>query len=227
MGSHNRAQTVVGVSNSGGPLPHRLGYRVFQCSCSCCHRNDFCAEQTHPVHVQRLPAGIFLSHKYHALHAHQRRGSGSGDAMLSCSCLRDQTGFPHLLRQERLPQHVIDLVRARVVQIFPFQIDLRAAQIFCHLLRIIESRRSSRILIEQFCQFPVEFRVIFIMVIRFFQFNYRIHQCLRDILPAVNAKASVWIRHHCSSFLTAAAKAAIFLLSFFPSVSMPELTSTP
>src|SRR5699024_9870035 len=66
--------------------------------------------------------------------------------------------------------------------------------------------------------------VIFIVLIRLFQLVHRIHQCLGDILPAVNAVSSFL---HIAMLLTAATAAIIFSLSFFPSVSTALLRSTP
>ena len=113
-----------------------------------------------------------------------------------------------------------------MIEIFPLQIYSGAAQVFCHLFCKIQSGGSACIFIEEFCQFPVEYRIIFIVVVRVFQFDDCIHQCFGDILPAVDAEASVWIRHDLPSFLTACTNAVIFILSFCPSVSTPELTST-
>ena len=98
---------------------------------------------------------------------------------------------------------------------------------FAHFFREIEPGGPSRVFVEEFRQLPVKFRVIFIIVVGFLQLNHRVHQGFGNILPAVNAEAPLWICHNRSSFLTAAAKAAIFSASLYPSVSMPELTSTP
>ena len=104
--------------------------------------------QFHPVDVQRLSAGVFFSHEHHAGHVHQRRGRGRSDTVLSGAGLGNQAGFAHLLCQKRLSQDIVDLMRARVVQVLPLEIDLRTAQVLCHLRGIVEPGRSSRIVVE-------------------------------------------------------------------------------
>ena len=113
--------------------------------------------------------------------------------MLPCARLSNHPCFAHFLRKKYLPKHIVNLVGARMVQIFPLQVHLRATQIFRHMGRIVQPGGSSRIFIQQFRKLPVKLRVILIILISFFQFYHCIHQSFRDILPAMNAKSS--IRH--------------------------------
>ena len=69
--------------------------------------------------------------------------------MLTGAGLGDETGLAHLLGQQCLPQHVVDLVSAGVVQVLPFQVDLRTAQVTGHLLRIVQQRGATGIFIQQ------------------------------------------------------------------------------
>ena len=215
------------VADPRGPLSHRLGHRVFQGRGSRGDGDDLCPQQLHAINVERLAAGVFLPHEHHTGHAHQGRCRRRRDAVLPGSRLGDQTGLAHLLRQKRLPQHVVDLVGARVVQILALQIDLRPAQVLRHLGCVIESGRTPGILVQKLCKLPVEVRICLIAVIGPFQLDDRVHQRLGDILAPVYAKTASWICHLLSSSRTAATNAAIFVRSFRASVSIPELTSTP
>ena len=225
MRPHHRTQTVMGIADPGGPLPHGFRNRVLQGGRSGRDRDHLGSQQAHAVDVEGLSSGVLLSHENHALHSHQRGRRGRRHSVLARSRLRDQTGFSHFLRKEGLPQHVVDLVRAGVVQVLPLEIDLRAAKILRHFFRKIKPRRPSRVLIQKRCELPVEFRILFVSVISLFQLDHRIHQRLRNVLPSVAAESSIWICH-ISAFLTSAANAAIFFSSFTPSVSMPELMSS-
>ena len=150
--------------------------------------------------------------------------------MLARAGLGDQAGLAHLFGQQGLAQHIVDLVGAGMVQVLPLQVDLRPAQVLCHFLRIVQPGGPAGVFIEQRPQLPVELRVVFIVVVRFLQLDHRIHQRLRDVLAAVDAKASVLIGHGLSpsgTLRTARTNAVILFSSFRPSVSMPELTSTP
>ena len=64
---------------------------------------------------------------------------GGSAAMLTGSGLCNQTCFSHLLCKKRLTKHIIDFMCTSMIQVFTFQINLRPAQIFCHLLCKIKS----------------------------------------------------------------------------------------
>ena len=116
---------------------------------------------------------------------------------------------------------------AGVVQVLAFQVNLRAAQVAGHLLRVVQPGGAAGVFIKQLGQLPVELRVVFVVVVRLLQLDDCVHQRLWDILSAVYPEPSLGIGHSIASFLTAATNCAIFSWSFRPSVSMPELTSTP
>ena len=116
--------------------------------------------------------------------------------MLAGTRLRDQTGFAHLLCKQRLPETVIDLVRTGVVQVLPLQINLRAAKVLRHFLRVIQAARPSGIVMVECRQLPAEFRVLLVVIIGLLQLDHRVHQCLRDILPSVYPEPSARIRTH-------------------------------
>ena len=113
--AHHRAKAIVCIRNPGSPLPHRLGNRILQGGRPRLHRNHLRPQKPHTVHIQRLPDSIFLAHKHHALHAHQRRRRGRGYPVLPRSRLRNQSGFAHLLCKKGLPQHIVDFVGSCVV----------------------------------------------------------------------------------------------------------------
>ena len=79
------------------------------------------AEQAHAEHVQRLAAHVDLAHVHDALHAEQRGRGRGGDAVLARAGLGDQARLAHAPRQQRLAEHVVDLVRARVVEVLALQ----------------------------------------------------------------------------------------------------------
>ena len=151
---------------------------------------NFRSQKAHPIHVQRLTLRILFSHKYFTFHPHHGSCCSCRHPMLTGSCLCDHTGFSHFLCQQYLPQHVINLMCTGMIQIFSLQIHFCPAEILCHMSRIVQPGRSSRIFIQKLRQFPVELRVIFIMIVGFLQFQNRIHQRLRNILSAVYSKST-------------------------------------
>jgi hypothetical protein len=87
------------------------------------------AQQAHAEDIQPLPSHVLFAHVDDALHAHQRANCSCCHAMLAGSGLRDDALLAHALRKQDLPQAVVDLVRAGVQKVFPFQPDLSAAQV--------------------------------------------------------------------------------------------------
>lgn len=66
--------------------------------------------------------------------------------MLSCACLGDDAGLAHTLAQQRLPKGVVDLVRPRVVQVLPLQVDLRPRAVSpAHTQNVMEPDRDVRV----------------------------------------------------------------------------------
>ena len=66
-----------------------------------------------------------------------------------------------------------------------------------------------------------------VVVISLLQLDDGVHQRFGNVLSAVHAETSVQIRNFQPSLRAAATNAAILTSSLTPSVSMPELTSTP
>ena len=85
--------------------------------------HDLGAEQLHPGDVQRLPAGVLGAHVDDALQAEQGARRRGGDAVLAGTGLGDHPGLAHALGEQRLTQHVVDLVRAGVVEVLALEQD--------------------------------------------------------------------------------------------------------
>ena len=111
--------------------------------------------------------------------------------MLTCSGLRDYTGLAHLLRKESLTEYVVYLVRTGVVQILALEVDLRAAEILCHLLSVVEQGRSAGVLAQQGVQLVVELLVVLVEFVSVLKLVYFIHERFGDILSAEIAVASL------------------------------------
>lgn len=78
------------------------------------------------------------THVDFALQSEQRGRRGERHPVLPRAGFRDQRGLAHPLRQQRLTQAVVDLVRARVVEILALQVDPSSAELTCQVLREVE-----------------------------------------------------------------------------------------
>ena len=84
------------------------------------------AEQAHADDVQRLAPHVFRAHVDDALEAEQRTGGGRRHAVLPGAGLGDDAPLAHALGEQRLPQRVVDLVRAGVRQVFALEENAHA-----------------------------------------------------------------------------------------------------
>ena len=129
----DRAEQVVRRLDVGDPVAHRLVDRVLERAGAGRDRDDLGAEQPHPGDVERLAPGVLLAHVDDAVEAEQRRGGGGRDAVLAGAGLGDDPGLAHPLGQQRLAEHVVDLVRAGVVEVLALEQDARPAGVLAQV----------------------------------------------------------------------------------------------
>ena len=86
-------------------------------------RDHLGAEQLHPGDVERLALHVDRAHVDGAVEAEVRRGGGAGDAVLAGAGLGDHPGLAHPPGQQRLAEHVADLVGAGVVEVLALEQD--------------------------------------------------------------------------------------------------------
>ena len=94
----------------------------------------------------------------------------------------------------RLPQGIVDLVRAGVQQIFALQVDLSPAAVLCQAFGEIQIGRAA----GEFAQLKIEFflkRGVFASTpIRFGQLEKRRHQSLGHVHAAIGAEVPTRVR---------------------------------
>ena len=115
-------------------------------------RDDFGAQQSHPGDVECLPRGVDGTHVDHALQPEQRARGRGGHSVLARTGLGDHPRLTHLACQQRLTQHVVDLVRTGVVEVFSFEEDPRATGVLAEPGRLVQRRRPAGVVRLQ----PVE-----------------------------------------------------------------------
>ena len=119
--AHHRAEQVVARLDRGHPVAHRLVDGVLERAAARRRRAHLGAEQAHAEHVERLALHVDLAHVDDALEAEQRGGGGGGHAVLAGAGLGDDAALAHALGEQRLAEHVVDLVRAGVVQVLALE----------------------------------------------------------------------------------------------------------
>lgn len=112
------------------------------------HGHDRRAQHLHLPDVGLLALDIGLPHVDHARHVHQRADRRRGHTVLPGPRLGDDARLAHPPGDQDLPDGVVDLVGAGVVEVLAFEVDAAAvalAQPACE----IERRRPARIVAQQ------------------------------------------------------------------------------
>ena len=128
MGPSRGAEAVVRVVGVGDPVPEGLVDRVLQRLGAGLDRHHLRAKQPHPRDVEGLTCGVDRTHVDDALQTQQCTGRRSGHPVLARTRLRDHPRLAHLLRQQRLTEHIVDLVRSGVVEVFSLQEEPRSSR---------------------------------------------------------------------------------------------------
>ena len=115
------AEEVRRVVDGRDPVAERLVDGVLEGAAAGVDRDDLRAEQAHPDHVERLALHVDRAHVDGAVEAEVRRGGGGGDAVLAGAGLGDHAVLAHPLGEQRLAQHVADLVGAGVVEVLALE----------------------------------------------------------------------------------------------------------
>ena len=122
------ADAIEGVVDVGDPVAQRLVHRVLEGPRAGLHRPHLGAEHLHAEHVRLLPLDVDRAHVDDAVEAEARAGGGGRDAVLAGARLGDDALLAHAPGEQDLAEHVVDLVRAGVVELVALEVDLRAAE---------------------------------------------------------------------------------------------------
>ena len=117
---------------------------------------DLGTEQAHAEHVRRLPLDIRRTHVDDTGQAEARGDGGGGDPVLARAGFGDDPRLAHFSGQQDLPETVVDLVRARVVQLVALEIDLRSAELFRQPFGEIKWAGPARIVRVEVFEFGLE-----------------------------------------------------------------------
>ena len=190
MRSQHAAQKVMRGADIGHPVAHGFVDGVLQGARTRVHAAHLGAQQLHAEDVQLLPPHVFRPHVNHALHAKERAHGCGRDPVLAGAGFGDDAMLAHASRQQRLPDAVVDLVRAGVQQVFPLQIDLGAAKLLGEPLGQEQRCRTPREIGQQAVELVAKCLVFARHGIGSLEFLQRRHQGLRNVAPAIGTKSS-------------------------------------
>jgi len=127
MGPGGRAHQVMGALDAPRPIAQRLVYSILEQPGAGPHLMHLGPQELHAEDVHALPRHVPLAHVHLRPEAEHGGGHGGGHPVLPRPRLRDEPLLPHAPGQERLPHHVVELVRPAVAEVLPLQVDLRPA----------------------------------------------------------------------------------------------------
>ena len=184
---HDAADQVMRGFDIGHPVADGFVDRIFQRPRAGGHRHHFRLQQAHPKHVKGLAADVLLAHINDALQTQHRGGGSGGDPVLSGAGFGDDAPLAHKLRQQRLPQGVVDFMRPGMRQILPLQVNFGAAQMLRQVFGVIQRRRAAYVRCQEAGEPRLEPGVSLDLPVGGLQLRHRRHQRLRDIPPAKSA----------------------------------------
>ena len=190
-------------------MPQRFVRRVLERPGAGRDRNDLRAHQLHAVYVEPLAPHVFFAHVNHTVETESRADGCRGHAVLACAGLGDDAALVHALRQQHLPQRVVDLVRARVVQVLALE-QHRDSDLRGQARHRGDGRRTTHVILEQIVELAPELRIVAGCVIHGRQLLERVHQRLGDVAAPIRAESSAGYVSHGRMHLSRASSAVTF-----------------
>ena len=126
----------------GNPLSERLVDRGAQGLVARLHRDHLGPQAAHSIDVRRLAFDVDRTHVHRAGQADPGTRSSRRHAVLAGARFGDDPFDAEPLRQQRLADRIVDLVRARVRQVFALQPDF-GTPAFAEPRRVRERRRPA------------------------------------------------------------------------------------
>ena len=133
------------------------------------------------------------AHIDHAFQAELGANRGGRDPVLAGPGLGNDPGLAHPAGEDDLAQHIVDLVRAGVVQLVPLQVDLGPAEMGGQTRREIQRRRAADIMLPQVSHFRPKGRVGLGKFIARFKVKDQRHQGFGHKTAAEPAKPTLLI----------------------------------
>mmetsp|Transcript_98813 Transcript_98813/g.235543 ORF Transcript_98813/g.235543 Transcript_98813/m.235543 type:complete len:583 (-) Transcript_98813:72-1820(-) len=191
MRANCAADDVVSAANVGHPVSQGLVHCILQGAAATLHGHHRGAQLAHSEAIQLLPLGVNLAHIDYTLQVQQRASRSGGYAMLPCTRLRNDPLLAQLNRQQRLTDGVVDLVGARVSQLFTLEPNLGSAAEVGEALGVVNGRGAPDELFPQTRQLRLEDWVYLPLGPSLFQLMVRHHECLGNEAAAKNAVTKV------------------------------------
>ncbi len=193
VGARHRSDAVERVTDIGDPVAQRVVHRVLQRASTRGDGDDFGAQKPHAEDIGCLSFDIVRAHVDHAFQAKLGTDRCRRYTVLSGAGLGDDAGLAHTARENDLPQNVVDLVRASMVQLVALHVDLGAAQMLGQPLSKIEGRGAANVMGPEVVHLGPEALVGARALVLCLQLQDKRHQGFTDETPAEIAEAAAFV----------------------------------
>jgi hypothetical protein len=195
MRPRRRADQIIGVLDIGDPVAHRLVHGVLERRAARGHRHHLRPQQLHAEDVGRLPLDVGRAHVDDAFQAEAGADRRRRHAVLAGPGLGDDPRLAHPHGQQDLAHAVVDLVRARVIQLVALEPDVGRPVVLGQPLGQIQRAGPADIVGQEAVQLGLEARVRLGRLIGRVQLVNQRHQGLGHEPPAIGAEAALGVGH--------------------------------
>src|SRR6516225_415610 len=190
MRTRDRADAVESGFDVRHPVPQRLVHGVLERLRPGFDRAQIGAQELHAEHVGFLPLDVDRAHIDDAIKAEACACGRGCDPMLTRTRLGDDPLLAHPPCQEDLAKHVVDLMRARVIELITLEIDLSAAKMRREPFGEIQRARPAHIVAQVTRHLRRKSRIGSRVRIGLLQRENQRHQRLSDETPTKLTKVA-------------------------------------
>jgi hypothetical protein len=176
--------------------------------------NNFGTQQAHAEDIEALAAHILFTHVDDTFQAEESTDSGRSHAMLAGAGFGDDALLTHAASEEPLAEAVVYFVCAGVEEIFAFEVDAGAPEVFGEAAGEVERGRAAGIVGEQVRQFRLKGRVVAGSEISQLELFDRGHEHFGHKAAAIRSEVAAGVRqrrNHAEVSKAALTKAAILV----------------
>ncbi len=154
---HTGADQVVGRLDVRDPVADRLARCLLERLRAELDGAHLGTEKPHALDIRMLATHVLGTHVDDALEPEARAHRCGRDTVLSRSRLGDDAPLAEARRKQDLPQRVVDLVRAGVVQVLALEHDAAAPR--CETLGLVQRRRAPDVVLAERVELVAKGRV--------------------------------------------------------------------
>jgi len=152
------------------------------------------AQDFHAGDVGGLLGNVHRSHVNLTLQAEEGGSRSQGHAMLPGARFRNDAFLAHVFGEKAFTHAVVQLVGARMVQVFPFQVNLGSAQVAGKAFAVVNRGGASLELLADAAQFIDELGGVGYRLVGFRNFFKGGNKLVRQVNAAVFAKTALGVR---------------------------------